>query len=139
MPRPLKTEDEQTVKKGKASWAPATALTAQKIPGHRTRWTNKDPVNMQRKEAEGWRAVHKDNGLVSEHEHPEDIASGKPLTSVTEYRELVLMALPEEVAQAREDYFTARTDAQSAGLVSNLKKDLAKDGGAAVHGKIIID
>lgn len=137
MARPRK--DEAQPKKGKASWAPATALNADKIPGFRTRWTNKDPINMQRKEAEGWTVVNAENGLHSEHEHPEDIASGKPVTSVTEYRELVLMALPEDVAEARDEYFQKRTDAQSAGLVSNLKKDMAQSGEAKVHGKIIIE
>ena len=126
-------------KKGKISWAPATALEAQKIPGCRTRWTNKDPMNLQRKESEGWVHVHADKGLKAEHEHPEDIHSGKPMTSVTEYRELTLMALPEEVAQARDAYFTERTDAQSASLVRNLKEDMAKDGEARVHGQIIIE
>lgn len=137
MARPSKSDESQP-KKGKASWKPATALKAQNIDGFRTRWTNKDPINMQRKEAEGWEIVDPNKGLRSEHEHPEDLESGKPLTSITEYRELVLMALPEEVAQAREEYFTAQTDAQTASLKSNLKKDMA-DGKASVHGKIIIE
>jgi hypothetical protein len=138
MPRPAKSESETQVKKGKPSWAPATALQARKIPGFRTRWINKDPMNVQRKEAEGWEVVHADKGLQSEHEHPGDLSSGKPVTSVTEYRELVLAALPEEVAQAREAYFTEQTDKQTASLKSNVQKDLAS-GGAAVHGKIIIE
>jgi hypothetical protein len=137
MARPRKNPDEQS-KKGKASWRPATALRAQDLDGFRTRWTNKDPINMQRKEAEGWEIVDANRGLRSEHEHPDDLESGKPLTSVTEYRELVLMALPEEVAQAREEYFTAQTDAQTASLKSNLRNDLA-GGKASVHGKIIIE
>lgn len=124
-------------KKGKPSWKPATALTAQKIPGHRTRWVNKDPMNIQRKEAEGWAIVDPNQGLRSEHEHPEDLTSGKPVTSTIEYRELVLAALPEETAQARTEYFEAQTDRQTAALKQKLTDELA-EGPAEVHGKITI-
>lgn len=137
MARPRKDTDDQP-KKGKASWKPATALKAKRIDGFRTRWTNKDPMNLQRKQSEGWVTVHKDTGLQTEHEHPEDLESGTPVTSVTEYRELVLLALPEDVAQARDEYFAEQTDKQTAGLKKNLQRDLA-DGKAQVHGKIIID
>lgn len=137
MPRPRKYP-QQTPKKGKKTWAPAQALEVKKVPGFRLRWTDKDPKVTQRKMAEGWVEVHPDQGIRAEHEHPGDVPSGKPVTSVTEYRELHLMALPEDVAKAREAYFTDRTNAQSAGLVRNLKKDVAEGGDAEVYGKITI-
>ena len=139
MARPRKDQTQDQPKKGRSSWKPASTLTAHSIKGFRTRWTNKDPMVVQRKEAEGWVRVNAETGLTTEHEHPGDIASGKPLTSTLEYRELFLMALPEEVAQARDEYFTEKTDAQSAGLVRNLKKDMSEGGAAEVHGKIIIE
>ena len=132
-------QEQVTEKKGKPSWKPAAALKAKPIPGYRTRWTHKDPINIQRKEAEGWVMVNSETGLTSEHEHPEDIESGTPVTSVTEYRELVLMALPEEDGQARDAYFTEQTDKQTAGLKKVLQSDLKKGGKAEVHGKIIIE
>lgn len=136
MPRATKQSD--TVKKGKASWKPASALKARDIPGFRTRWVNKDPLNVQRKEAEGWTIVDPNKGLKSEHEHPGDLESGNPVTSVTEYRELVLAALPEDVAKARDEYFTGETDKQEASLKRNLQNDLGH-GGAVVDGKITIE
>ena len=57
---------------------------------------------------------------------------------MTEYRELVLAALPEDVAKARDEYFTGETDKQEASLKRNLQNDLGH-GGAVVDGKITIE
>ena len=116
-------------KKGKPSWKPAGTLEVfQKKPGFRYRWCDKDPQNIQRKVAEGWRHVNRETGLPVEHENPD----GETLTSSTEYRELVVMALPEDVAQERDAYFREKTRAQTVSLKDRLQDDL--DDAAKAHG-----
>ena len=71
-----------------------------------------------------------ETGLPAEHENPD----GKPLTSSTEYRELVVMALDEEIAQARDAYFREKTRAQTVSLKDRLQDDL--DDAAKAHGAV---
>ena len=82
------------------------------------------------------------HGTEATHEHPDQIGDGKPLTSITEYRDMVLMVLPEEIAKERDEYFREKTDRQTAGLKQNLKDDAEKAGvnaDEAVQGSIIIN
>ena len=126
-----------------ASWKPAQMLTVKnKHPEYRYRWRDKDRQNIQKAEAEGWIHVNPITGLPGDHENPGDQES---MTSTTEYRELTLMALPEETAQARDEYFQERTDSQTRGLKRQFQRDLAEQAekqGADVpetYGKITID
>lgn len=116
---PRKTEQNQ--KKGNPSWKPASLLTTDKVQGYRLRWLDKDPANLDKKRREGWQFVSEINAKGT-HDNPETIQDGKPLTSVTEYRELVLAAMPEDMAQGREEYFRDRTKAQTAGLLNDAKE-----------------
>lgn len=126
-------------KKGASSWAPAQKLKVPPIPGFRQRWVDKDPANVQKKQAEGWDFDNK-----SEHSYREQ-QDGKNLSTVNEYRELVLMKIPEEVAQERDAYFQAITDRQTIGLKEDLDKQMqseaARDGkpGVRARGRIVIE
>lgn len=127
-------------KKGKPTWKPAAKLSVvNKQAGFRYRWCDKDQLNISRKTEEGWVFANKDTGLPVEHDNPD----GNPLTSATEYRELVVMALDEETAQARDDYFKEQTLKQTVGLKDRLRKDLedaAPEGHRApAEGTIIIN
>ena len=129
-------------KKGKPTWKPAAKLSVvNKRGGFRYRWCDKDQLNIQRKTEEGWVFVNKDTGLPVEHDNPD----GNPLTSATEYRELVVMALDEETAQARDEYFQERTREQTVGLKKRLQEDLDEEaktkGGyrTTATGSIVID
>ena len=128
-------------KKGKKTWAPAAMLgVVDRKPGFRHRWVNKDPMNLQRKQAEGW--IMADSTTGSEHEHPGQVEDGKPLTSITEYRELVLMAVPEDIAKSRDDYFREKTEKQTAGLKKSLQSDIdatGVSGTEATYGKVVIE
>ncbi len=130
-------------KKGRSSWKPASMLTVVDKPeGYRTRWVSKDSLNMQRKKAEGWLMANEINGTEATHEHPDKMGDGRPLTSVKEYRDMVLMVLPEEIAKERDEYFREKTDKQTADLKKNLQDDAEGKGVAgdeAVHGSIIIN
>ena len=123
--------------KKKSTWRPAERLTINvKTPGYRTRWCDRDPMNIERKLAEGWRFVNATTGVIAEHDPGKD---GDSLAGAKTYRELVLMALPEELGKERDKYIQEQTDLQAAGLKSRLEDEMKKGGGAEVRGKITIE
>lgn len=114
------------VKKGSKSWRPAEALSVRgKDPNYTYRWCDKDAANIDKKLAEGWTFAKEDHAV-----------GGETLTTTTEYRELVLMKLPKEDAEARHQYFQELTDKQTMGLKQKLKQDAQH---AEIHGRIIIE
>jgi hypothetical protein len=126
------------VKKGKPTWKPASVLdVVNKDPNKRYRLLNKDPDNLAKKKAEGWEI---ETGLTSGNAelNPDGSqATGKNLTSAYERRDVILASMPEELAQARNDYFSNVTQTRTAGLTDHLKKELNKEG-AGTHGSIKI-
>lgn len=129
---------ETALKKGNASWKPASLNEFRnKEDGYRYRMVNKDPVNMAKKIAEQWEPISGIQGAATSHENPNRIEQGKPLTSVNEGHDWVLMRVPEEVALERDAYFNAETERRTAGLTAHIKKDLATTG-AGMHGEITI-
>ena len=136
------TEPEVPVKKGRATWAPAKLMeVVDKDPSFVYRWLLNTPANLQKKRLEGWEVLSGVTKDQAKHIHPRLTDDGKPLTSVKEYRELVLGRLPKEQAEARREYFADLTRRQTIGVVDKLKRDvtLAAGGGPAapVHGEII--
>lgn len=129
-------------KKGKKTWRPAAMLNVNNAPdGYRLRWVSKDPMNLQKKQAEGWIPANSIEGFNVEHEQPGKVGDGSPLTSVVEYRDMVLYAMDEETAKARDEYVREKTLQQTVGLKEGLEKDLQKTGGtpAETYGKIVIE
>lgn len=129
-------------KKGKSTWKPAAHLEAvQKQDGYRYRWCSKDPDNIQRKRLEGWEVADDTTDPVVGHDAPGYVDDGKPLTTVREHRELVLMRTTEENARAREEWVREQTMNQTAGLKRDAQKMMADGAGgtpAEVHGNITI-
>lgn len=118
---------QQSEKKGRPAWKPASTLDViQKSEDFRYRWTDRDPGNLDRKIAEGWVFVNKETGIPGEHEHPERVADGMPLDTTKTFRELVVMAMPEETAQERDAYYREQTRKQTVGLKDVLKRDLSE-------------
>ncbi len=142
MPRGIPNRPKEG-KKGKPTWAPARMLDVQnKDPNYRYRWVDKsDPANVVKKEAEGWLPASSIHGAQAKHDHPEGVEDGKPLTGLTDYRELQLWTLSNEQAEAREEYFQGLADQQERGIKDSLKRDLRNPGGseAAVYGKVVIE
>lgn len=105
-------------KKGKKSWKPAALLdTHDKPEGYQLRWVNTlDPANLARRQADGWRPLSSVTNKKTGHDRPGHIEDGKPLTTVTEYRGSVLMALPDEDYQEHREFFNEQTRRQTAGL-----------------------
>lgn len=129
---------KKPLKRGNSSWKPASVTdVVNKEPGNRYRWVNKDPDNLAKKEAEGWETI---NGLQADKASPvgsNRIEEGKPLTSVYEKRDVVLMRLPEETALQRDAYYNAENERRVTGLTAHIKKEAGKEG-TGVHGEITI-
>jgi hypothetical protein len=125
------------LKKGKPTWKPASVHdVVGKDPSKRYRLLNKDPDNLMKKKAEGWEI---ETGLTSgnaELKPDGSMATGKSLTSAYERRDVILASMPEELAQARDEYMNAETARRTMGLTANLKKEIGRD--ASIHGKITI-
>ncbi len=122
-------------KKGKPTWRPAQMMDVRdKNPEYTYRWCDKDSQNIQKKLAEGWEFAKEDHIVEP------SVNDGKPLGSTTEYRELVLMKLPKETAEARSEYYQNLTDERTAGLKRRFQKEAKAIGpDAEVHGRIVID
>lgn len=108
-------KDEQ-VKKGRSlSWKPAKKLgDIKNVPeGHTARWCDKDPANIDKKLQEGWEFINKTTAPSVVHESEdktrEVVDSNYDLDSAITYRELVGMALPDDLKEARAKYFEQRT------------------------------
>jgi hypothetical protein len=131
-----KPKAELALKKGAASWKPAAVTdVTNKEDGFRYRWAHKDPDNLAKKQAEGRDYVdRKSDGVKASEVRLED---GKDLTSVYEKRDVVLMKIPEELAQSRDAYMNDKSEKRIAGLTASTKKDLGEQG-AEMHGDITI-
>ncbi len=132
-------------KRGRRSWKPAQLLTVRnRTPGYGYRWVDKDADNIRRKEEEGWIKVTKTSGLAGEHERPEGVEDGGPLCSDdTEYRELVLMAMPDEIALDRKEYQAKRvreaTHQSAKGEVETAVNKLGGSDAPKLHGGLSFD
>lgn len=123
MPRPRKT---QTVapkpKKGKPSWDVASTLLVYNQRGNMFsegddgfvyRWEENDPHKIMLQKSRGWEIVSDVATTgISRGADADSVEDGKQLTSVNEYRELVLMRLPEEQAADRRQYMQDKADRQ---------------------------
>jgi len=127
------------VKKGRKSWKPAQKLSiVDKKPGYEYRWCDKDPANLLKRKADGWVMASELHG----HKAKQEEATEKGITSVMEYRDLVLMAIPEEDLQSHRDYYEEQTRKQTVGLKDRVKQDAQKGAAgksADIHGSIVIN
>lgn len=117
--------------KGAVSWKPARILdipTEYKNPSFVYRWCNKAKEgNIAKKLAEGWVI---DNELTKKVSPTLTIQDGKPLDGTMNVRELVVMKLPKEQAQARAEFYARKSDAN----ISEAKESYKNQVGAAVRG-----
>lgn len=133
-----RTTKTATPKKGNRSWTPAAPLGLKaRNPEDRLRWVSTDQANLMKKRAEGWEYADKGDAV---HDRPNGVESGVGAPAgVLEYRDMVLMKMPEELAREREAYYQARAQEQLSGLSSRTKRDIAAQTGAIVEGEIKID
>lgn len=129
--RPPKADSE--AKKGKPTWKPANVDEVfDKQDGYRYRWARSDEENIEKKKAEQWEV---DEGTTVEGGYGR-IDEGKPLTSVRKRRDAILMRIPEEVAEARDEYVNNKTARQIAGLKKEAQRNSPN---APIHGSITME
>ena len=131
-------------KKGRKSWKPADRLRVDgKIPGYVLRWVDKESGNYAKRVGDGYVPISGVTGAKVKHDNPDLVGDGKPITSLTEYRNMELMAIPEEDWLAHREYFAEETRKQTASLRKRAEQDNASNakGGdpARVYGKTIIE
>ncbi len=133
-------------KTGRRSWKPAQLLTVKnKTPGYGYSWVEKDSDNVRRKLEEGWVHVTKTAGFSDvTHERPEGVEDGGPMCSDdTEYRELVLMAMPDDIVEARKEYQAEKvreaTHQSAKGEVAAAVGKLGGGDAPKLHGGLTFD
>lgn len=129
---------KKSAKKGNRSWAPAAPLGIKsRDSSSRLRWVHAEPANMLKKRAEGWEQADAGDAV---HDRPNGVESGKGSPAgVLEYRDMVLMKMPEEMAQEREAYYRNASQEQLTGLKTRTKRDIRSKTGVTVEGDITID
>lgn len=138
--RPKSEATVPAVKKGKPTWRPANVDDVfDKEEGYRYRKVNKDSRNMAKKLAERWEVVSDANGQQTTQETGYGrIDAGKPLTSVRESYDTVLMRIPEEDALERDAYINNENARRIAGLKRQTKEELGSSN-APTHGSISME
>lgn len=113
-------------------WRPSSLIDSLRglAAGRRYRWLDKDPANLAKKQAEGWEISSSLKGDNAEHVRQGTLNDGNPMTpSLTEYRDLILASMPEELAQAREKYYQEKSDEALGRLVTDPKEKARRVGG----------
>jgi len=131
-------------KKGRASWKPARHFDIRnKDPNYRYRMALNDPGNIEKKQAEGWIVVDRNSNIAGSQSLPNPSTDGQALASPVTYREHVLMVLPNEQAEARDEYFAERASIRERQIKRELESEFSAAAGpgarAPIHGKIVIE
>lgn len=125
------------MKKGSDTWKPANVLDVfDKEPGFRYRVAEKSPRNIAKKKQEGWEIVSAIQSPQTGNDTGNYMDTGKPMTSVLDGYDYVIMRIPEEEALKRDAYYNG----ESARRVQALRREAQKDiGGAPIHGSITME
>jgi len=123
-------------KKESVPWKPSKLLDipeSLKDPAFTYRWCDKDkPGNIRKKLSEGW-IIDKD--LMKKMEQVLTIEDGKPLDTTTGIRELIVMKIPKDKAEARNEFYQARGKLAMKKKQDELDNEVRKIGGE-IYGNI---
>lgn len=135
-----KDQEKKEEKKGKPTWKPSNVIDViDKEPGFRYRLIEKSPKNLAKKEREGWEILSGVNTSTTSAEIGYGrIDKGKPLTSVLEGIDYIVGRIPEELAEARDEYQQSLVSRSVKGLKRQTQTHLGKEG-ATVHGNITLE
>lgn len=123
-------------KKGIRNWIKGDLIALEnRDDGWEYRWCNKhDVVKMAQREAQGFVRVTSTSGLHAENAGQADINHSGPSTSgLVEMGDLVLMALPEELAEERRQAVLELNREAVEGTTNDLESNLNRIG-AEKHG-----
>lgn len=132
-------KNEAPLKKGNSTWKPANVLDVfDKEPGYRYRVAEKSSRNLAKKQREGWEIVSGVTDQNTGNNTGNYLDKGKPLTSVLEGYDYVIMRIPEEIAQERDAYFNVENSRRISALKRKAGEEFAKEG-APIHGSITLE
>jgi len=123
---------------GKKPWKPAAVapiINGVDAEEYRTRWVNSaDPINMQRKQAEGWQILNETTlpGITQSNKtffdsQQYNAVKGNGYDGAVRYREMVGMVLPMEDYEARQEYIKGQTEKQTRARVKQSETAEFKD------------
>jgi len=143
MARPRKDAQESSgtvnaKRVGKKPWKPAAVapiINGVDAEEYRTRWVNSaDPINMQRKQAEGWQVLNEttmpgitDSNRTFFESQQYNAVKGNGSDGAVRYREMVGMVLPMDDYEARQEYIQGQTDKQTRARVKQSDSTQYKD------------
>ena len=126
-------------KKGNRSWKPSKMLQVLgKKAGFVYRWCDKDAARLQLHQSNGWITASEISGHKTEH----TATDKSEQTSITEYRELVLHAMPAEEYEEHREFYRDQNEQGLRALRRQLDEQLekVKPGlSGKLSGKIIIE
>lgn len=135
---------ETTRKATKPNWRPSSRLATLKAKsGYTARWVDADPANVARKKAEHW-LVMKPEDNVGPPIDQTDVNDGKALHDGIRYRDMIAMMLPNDLKEAREEYYKEENRQQMAGILKDTDRE-AEQMGAQVYkpkgqtGRVVIE
>lgn len=125
-------------KKGNRSWRPAAPLALKaKDSSFRMKWGHTDPARMMRARAEGWEPADPGDAI---HDRPSGVDAGKGTPAgVVEYRDMVLLKMPEELARERDAYYREAAMNQLNAIKTRAKKEIRQQTGVSVEGSVTIE
>jgi hypothetical protein len=123
------TAKESEIKKSSTPWKPARML---EIPENLKdsrftyRWCNRKRVgNMEKKVREGWEVdtilSKKLNELYGLNRTIED---GSPIDSTVNMRELIIMRMPKEMTESRNEYYRKRSQIDRRSIQKGMRKNI---------------
>jgi len=135
---PKKGAKAKAKKTGSRSWRPAAPLALKsRDPAFRLKWGRSDPAQMMRARAEGWVQADPKDAI---HDRPNGVEGGQGAPAgVTEYRDMVLLKMPEELARERDAYYREAAQKQLRGIRTRAKREIRQQTGISVEGEVTIE
>lgn len=122
---------------GTDEWIPASTLD--NIEGLERdkfvyRWVEKRPERVKKQMAEGWTLVNELDGDRIFHRRAQTgaLEAGKSLDTSIDYKDVVMMKLPIERAEARRRYYQKKTD-KAAELINRDAQNTARNLGGEIE------
>lgn len=111
----------------KPGWKPAARMATIKAPqGFNERWVSDEPDNIARKKEEGYVMMsQKDNKGSFE---TQDVTDTGQIDSKIRYRGMVAMMLPDDMKEARTEYYKAETNRATKHIMGDTDKEAKKMG-----------
>jgi hypothetical protein len=132
-PEPVMEEVEKKPEKPRISWKPARLLDIpehMKDPAFTYRWVDKDkPGNVRKKLSEGWEIDKKLTKRLNEGDMTSTIEDGRSIDGTMGIRELVVMRIPRELAEARNEFYQSRSETSTQDKDGELRGTIKGIGG----------